>query len=266
WGEPPPTFFTRMHAAVNSAYRAYWLGHMDKLDPELLERAPVLYTRLILEELLTRTTVKDVKLAQAMEELQRLRSAPSGESQPAGDHHHGSKLPPGVRLDAQPALLALQTELAQQFAGRLMLWRKDRSELNSSGGEVDRAMQMPGWTNVWTMPIQNRIDMLFTGVNTDIGIRVLGRKLEDIAQASERIAEKVKHIRGAADVQADPIRDKGYLDIRIDREKALRHGANVGDINELIETALAGKVVTTVVAGRERYPVTVRYPRVWRES
>ena len=148
----------------------------------------------------------------------------------------------------------------------MLLWRRDRTELNSSGGEIDRVMQMPGWTNVWTMPIQNRIDMLFTGVNTDIGIRVLGRRLEDVARASERIADVVKHVRGAADVQADPIRDKGYLDIRIDRDKALKHGVNAGDINELIETALGGKTVTTVVAGRERYPVSVRYPRAWRES
>jgi len=267
-GGKRPTFFTRLLAAVEAEFRSLWLGHVDKLDRELLERAPTLYTRLILEECLTRATVKDEKLAAAMAELQRLGpQGASSEAQPPGHPHHGARgAVPALRLDAQPALLALQTELARPFAGRLMLWRIERAELNSAGGEIDRAMQMPGWTNVWTMPIQNRVDMLYTGVNTSIGIRVLGRNLEDVMVASQRVAAVVKQLSGAVNVQADPPRSKGYLDIRIDRDKALRQGVSVADINDTIETALGGKIATTVLAGRERYPVTVRYPRVARES
>ena len=102
-------------------------------------------------------------------------------------------------LEPQPALNAIQAELASRFGGWLMLWRSERTDLMGFGGELDRAMQMPGWTNVWTMPIQNRVDMLATGVITAIGIRVLGRNMEDVVRASEQIAAVVKRIHGAAD-------------------------------------------------------------------
>src|SRR5439155_282507 len=173
----------------------------------------------------TRATVKDEKLVEAMQELQRLGTqGASSAAQPLGHHHGARRAAPALRLDAQPALLALQTELARPFAGRLMLWRIERAELNSAGGEIDRAMQMPGWTNVWTMPIQNRVDMLYTGVNTSIGIRVLGRDLKDVIGASQRVAAVVKQLPGTVNVQADPPRSKGYLEIRIDRDNALRLG------------------------------------------
>ena len=83
---------------------------------------------------------------------------------------------------------------------------------------------MPGWTNIWTMPIQNRVDMLATGVNTAVGVRVLGRSLDDVVAASEAIAAALKPLPGAVDVVADPIRGKGYLEIRVDRAKAARLG------------------------------------------
>ena len=131
---------------------------------------------------------------------------------------------------------------------------------------MDNAVKMPGWTNVWTRPIQNRVDMLATGVNTPIGIRVLGRNLEDVARGSEEVARVVKTVRGAIDVVADPIRGKPYLEIRLDRERAARLGVRAEEVNELIETALAGKVVSTIIEGRERHPVVVRYARAHRED
>ena len=94
--------------------------------------------------------------------------------------------------------------IAKRFSRRLMLWKADRNELAAFGGELDSAVQMPGWTNVWTMPIQNRVDMLSTGVNTPIGIRVLGRNLDDVIRGSEEVARVVKPLRGAVDVVADP--------------------------------------------------------------
>ena len=114
---------------------------------------------------------------------------------------------------------AAQEELTRRFAGWVLLWPKERSDLAGFGGELDRVMQMPGWTNVWTMPIQNRVDMLSTGVNTAVGIRVLGRKLDDVVRASEEVAAVVRQVPGAADVIADPVRGKGYLEVRVDREK-----------------------------------------------
>jgi Cu(I)/Ag(I) efflux system membrane protein CusA/SilA len=150
------------------------------------------------------------------------------------------------------------------FAGGLLLWPAERGELAGPGGELDRAMQMPGWGNVWTMPIQNRVDMLATGVNTAVGVRVLGRRLADVERASEDVAAVVGKVPGAANVMADRIRGKGYLEVRPDRERCARLGVSVADVNELVEVALGGKVVTQAVEGRERHSVRVRYPRDWR--
>jgi Cu(I)/Ag(I) efflux system membrane protein CusA/SilA len=116
------------------------------------------------------------------------------------------------------------------------------------------------------MPIQNRVDMLATGVNTTIGIRVLGRTMDDVVRASEEIAGVVKRLKGAVDVVADPIRGKPYLEIRFDRERAAQLGVSVGEANEAIEAALAGKTATSAMEGRERHPVVVRYARDFRDN
>jgi Cu(I)/Ag(I) efflux system membrane protein CusA/SilA len=267
-GGTPPTFLTRLHDAVVAGHRAGWREHVHALNGELFDRGVNTYTRLVLEQLLTRATVTDPAVGVAVQERRRLRSQPApAVARRSGHHHHGGA--PGTplpTLDPQPVLNQLQKEASQRFARRVWLWRKDRADLAGFGGELDRVMQMPGWTNVWTMPIQNRVDMLSTGVNTAVGIRVLGRNLEDVVRASEAIVPVVKRIRGAADVIADPVRGKGYLEIHIDHAKAARHGVNAGDINDLVETALGGKVVTQTVEGRERHPVRVRYARAWRDS
>ncbi len=173
---------------------------------------------------------------------------------------------PPPTLNPQPAIDALQAELSRSFSRGLLLWRRQREDLIGFGGELDRAVPMPGWTNVWTMPIQNRVDMLATGVNTTIGVRVVGRDLDDVVRTSEAIAERVRRIPGAADVVADPIRGKGYLEVRINRERAGRLGVSVADLNQAVETAIGGTIATTAVQGRERHPVRVRYGRDWRQD
>jgi Cu(I)/Ag(I) efflux system membrane protein CusA/SilA len=186
----------------------------------------------------------------------------------AGGHHHGGDeaATSAPVLEPHPILDAIQNTQSKRFSGRLMLWKADREALSAFGGELDLAVQMPGWTNVWTMPIQNRVDMLSTGVNTPIGIRVLGRNLDDVIRGSEEVARAVKPVRGAADVIADPIRGKPYIEIRIDRARAAALGVSVGDINEVIETTLAGKVVGTTIEGRERHSIVIRCGRRWRED
>jgi Cu(I)/Ag(I) efflux system membrane protein CusA/SilA len=267
-GGEPATFFSRLYDAVLAENRLLWREHVDRFDSELIGRAAGVYTRLILEDLLNRMTITDSKLAAAALEWRRLRTPVAD----ASEHHHhsdggmGGMAPALPWVDPVPEVDTLQLSLTRQFAGTLLLWRKERSDLAGFGGELDRVMQMPGWTNVWTMPIQNRVDMLSTGVNTAVGIRVLGRKLDDVVRASEQVAAVVKRIPGAADVVADPVRGKGYLEIHTDREKAARYGVSVGDVNDLVETALAGKVATHTMEGRERHAVRVRYLRAWRDS
>ncbi len=262
------TLIDALTADVQDRYRELWREHMKRLNGELLDRGAELYTRLVLEALLHKARVTDERVLAAMREWHRVRH---GSGQAAGDNahtghaHHGGRAPLPF-LDPVPELDAVQAEQARRFARGLLLWPRDRVELAGFGGELDRAMQMPGWTNVWTMPIQNRVDMLSTGVNTAVGVRVLGRRLDDVVRASEEIAAVLKTLPGAADVIADPVRGKGYLEVFPDRERAARLSADVGAVTDLVEIALGGRVVTATVEGRERHPVRVRFARAYRED
>jgi Cu(I)/Ag(I) efflux system membrane protein CusA/SilA len=270
-GGQPPTFFTRVYDAVAAEHRRLWREHLDRLNPDLRERGADIATHLLLLELLGRNTVTDKQVADKLQNLkQRHTEAPAGAADSrsesattTGHHHHGARVNVPT-VDPVPALDTLEQDLAAQCRGWLLLWAVDRAELAGFGGELDRVMQMPGWTNVWTMPIQNRVDMLSTGVNTAVGVRVLGRKLDDVVRASEEVAAVLKRLPGGADVVADPVRGKGYLEVRPDRARAAQFGVSVADVNELVETAVGGKVVTTTIEGRERHPVRVRYGRSWR--
>lgn len=248
-----------------------WREHTRETNAALLERAPGLLNRVAIEEILSRAKVADPTLADYMTQLKRLRSSPAATAHhlpsAGGEDHAMSRnatLPPG--LPEQPLLQRLQEELADDFAGGLVLWRKSRENLIGFGGELDQAVPMPGWTNVWTMPIQNRVDMLATGVNTTIGIRVMGNDLDTLAEVSQRVADVVKEVPGAADVVADPIRGKGTIEVRADRRLAAMRGVRVGEINAVVEAAIGGTIATHVVAGRERLPVRVRYARAFRQD
>ncbi len=249
-----------------------WRAHVAALDGELLDRAAPVFTRIVIEQLLDRATTLDPEVGRYMERLKKLRArgmalvSRSNQASSTGHHHHAAATGDQFIIEPLPGLEGLHRRLSDQFSRRLILWKIDRRELAGFGGELDRAVQMPGWTNVWTMPIQNRVDMLATGVNTMIGIRVLGRDLGQVVQASDEIAAVVKRIQGAMDVVADPIRGKPYLEIRFDRERAARLGVSVGKANEVIEAALAGKPATFAMEGRERHPVVVRYARDFRQD
>src|SRR5205814_4074902 len=156
--------------------------------------------------------------------------------------------------------------LEKPFADKLFLWRRQGGPKGDLLQEMDTAIQVPGWSNIWTQPIANRIDMLSTGVRTQIGVKVFGPDLETINRVCKEIEQALKPIRGAQDVIAEPIMGKGYLEIQIDRQKAARYGVRVGDIQDTIEVALGGRVITQTVEGRDRFPVRVRYARAFRED
>jgi copper/silver efflux system protein len=170
---------------------------------------------------------------------------------------------PRDRDKTEATLRTLRGQLDGPFARRLLLWRKDKDDVVQ---EMDAALQVPGWGNIWTQPIVNRIDMLATGVRTMIGVKVFGNELQQIQEVSERVAEVLKQVRGATDVVPDQSLGKGYLEITPDRQKAARYGINVGDILDVIEVALGGKTVTNTVEERERFPVRIRYARDWRDN
>jgi Cu(I)/Ag(I) efflux system membrane protein CusA/SilA len=162
--------------------------------------------------------------------------------------------------------VALRRELERPFADKLLLWRRTGGPKGDLLQEMDTVVQVPGWSNIWTQPIANRIDMLATGVRTLIGVKVFGPDLETINRVCKQIEQALKPIRGAKDVIAEPIMGKGYLEIKIDREKAARYGVSVGDVQDTIEVALGGRVITQTVEGRDRFPVRVRYARDFRED
>ncbi|MBI5657999.1 MAG: efflux RND transporter permease subunit [Nitrosomonadales bacterium] len=132
--------------------------------------------------------------------------------------------------------------------------------------EMDKALQFPGMANSWTMPIKARLDMLATGIRTPIGIKVYGKDLEGIERVARDIEAAVKNVPGTTSAFAERITGGYYLDIVPDREALARYGLAVGELLDVIATALGGEMVTTTVEGRERFGVIVRYPRELRSS
>jgi Cu(I)/Ag(I) efflux system membrane protein CusA/SilA len=132
--------------------------------------------------------------------------------------------------------------------------------------ELDKALQFPGVANSWTMPIKARIDMLSTGIRTPIGIKVFGKDLAEMEKLAREIEAVVKAVPGTTSAFAERITGGFYLDITPDREQLARYGLAVGDLQDVIGTALGGEMVTTTVEGRERFGVQVRYPRELRSD
>jgi Cu(I)/Ag(I) efflux system membrane protein CusA/SilA len=132
--------------------------------------------------------------------------------------------------------------------------------------ELDKALQFPGVANAWTMPIKARTDMLSTGIRTPIGIKVFGKDLDEMEKLAKQIEAVVKTLPGTTSAFAERITGGFYLDIEPNREQLARYGLAVGDLQDVIASALGGEMVTTTVEGRERFGVTVRYPRELRSD
>jgi len=132
--------------------------------------------------------------------------------------------------------------------------------------ELDKALQFPGVANAWTMPIKARIDMLSTGIRTPIGIKVFGKDLDEMEKLAKEIEAVVKTVPGTTSAFAERITGGFYLNIEPDREQLARYGLAVGELQDVIGTALGGEMVTTTVEGRERFGVTIRYPRELRSD
>ncbi len=132
--------------------------------------------------------------------------------------------------------------------------------------EMDQAVTIPGVSNAWTMPIKARIDMLATGIRTPIGIKVFGKDLGEIEKLAKAIESAVKAVPGTTSAYAERVTGGYYLDIEPDRVELARNGLNVGELLDVVGTALGGEMVTTTVEGLERYGVSVRYPRELRQN
>ena len=133
-------------------------------------------------------------------------------------------------------------------------------------GKLDSALQFPGVSNAWTMPIRARIDMLSTGIRTPIGIKLFGRSYEEMDRVAKQIEAVVRKVPGTTSAFAERVIGSYYLNIEPDREEIARYGLTIGEVQDVIASALGGESVTTTVEGRERFAVNVRYPRELRDD
>ncbi|HET7696645.1 MAG TPA: CusA/CzcA family heavy metal efflux RND transporter [Vicinamibacterales bacterium] len=142
-------------------------------------------------------------------------------------------------------------------------WR-DGMTLDRLRGEMSQAVQLPGVSNIWTMPIINRIDMLTTGIRSEVGVKIFGTDLRVLEDLARKVAESVRQVPGAANVYPEQLTSGQYLNIEVDRSAAARYGIGVGDIQQVIENAVGETTLTMTIQGRERFPVRVRYAPQYR--
>ena len=149
-------------------------------------------------------------------------------------------------------------------AGRVIAHR--RRTVDELVAAMNAAVQIPGLTNAWTMPIKTRIDMLATGIKTPVGIKVAGPDLAELQRIGEQIEAVMRRVPNTSSVFAERVMGGNYIEFDIDRDAIARYGLTVGDVQQVLEVALGGMPLTTTVEGLERYSVILRYDRDYREN
>lgn len=144
-------------------------------------------------------------------------------------------------------------------------WREGKSK-DDIINELNAKMQIPGVTNGWTQPIINRINMLSTGIRTDVGLKVYGQNLDSINQVSQRLKKQLEGIDGVKDLYVEPITGGKYIDVIVKKEEIGRYGLSVDDVNMIVESALGGMILTTTVEGRQRFTVNARFAQDFRNN
>ena len=144
-------------------------------------------------------------------------------------------------------------------------WRKGITK-DSIINELNSKLQIPGVTNGWTQPIINRINMLSTGIRTDVGVKVYGQNLDSIYAFSQVVKNELKGISGIKDLYVEPVTGGKYIDINLNREEIARYNLSVDDVNAVIESALGGAQITTTVEGRQRFSVNARFGQDYRNN
>ncbi|HEV8261864.1 MAG TPA: efflux RND transporter permease subunit [Burkholderiales bacterium] len=132
--------------------------------------------------------------------------------------------------------------------------------------ELDRAVKVPGLSNIWVPPIRNRIDMLATGIKSPVGVKVAGTSLQELDRITAEIERVLKHVPGVTSAFAERLSGGRYIDVRIDRDAAARYGLNIADVQSVVAAAIGGDNIGETVEGLQRFPINVRYPRELRDS
>ncbi len=232
--------------------------YVIELNAELRHRSAATWVQVVCAEIFARQPIIDESFQTIWKQVLDARYNTKRTAHHAGTHRgipSHSVLP---AIDPHPGYDAVVRRLTDRWTRELWLWPHDSESINRLAGEMDVSVQMPGWANVWTKPIQNRVDMLATGVNSEVGIRVLGQNLDDVVQASNEIAEVLRTIPGAADVLADPIRGKGYITVTPDHHLQQQQSIVESDIDAIVTAATGGRVITTIEDDVSRYPLRMR--------
>lgn len=257
FGAERRTVASELLEAISDERERLWRERVKKVNWELFDRGTESFTWYALEELVKGS--RNVAL---------LDGAPRGkDSERFADEAINTQLAKEYDATALQPFFALREELEKPFKDEVFLWtRQTGPKGDLVDDEMGRVLQVPGWSNIFTQPIINRIEMLSTGVRTDIGVKVFGPDLDTIDRVCKEIEAALNPVDGARDVIASPIMGKGYIQIDIDREAAARYGISVEDIQNEIEVALAGRAVTFTVEKRDRFPVRIRYARANRKD
>ncbi len=205
------------------------------------------------------TTLPGISITKAKELLQQtdriIKSFPEVE-QVTGKVGRAETATDPAPLSMLEAVITLKPE---------SLWRPGMT-IEKLIEELDKAIRFPGLTNAWTMPIKTRIDMLSTGIKTPVGLKLMGDDLEVLSGIGERVEAVMRDIPGTASVYAERVTGGNFLDFNIRREEAARYGLTVGDVQDVIMTAVGGLNITSTVEGLERYPVNLRYGAELRDT
>ncbi len=255
FGRGRPTLASATLGEVETERLRLWRAQVANINWELFDRGTEAFTWFALVECVNAAQVKGL--------LAGVERGPEAEQFAIAAFHVQVGRP--FSAAAFPAFGELRAELEKPFREAVVLHQRaggPKGDLVDD--EMGRVLQVPGWSNIFTQPIVNRIEMLSTGVRTDIGIKVFGPDLETVTRVCTQIEAAIKPVPGARDVVAAPIMGKGYLEVTINRQKAARFGVSVEDVQTEIETALGGRVVTYTVENRDRFPIRVRYARAYR--
>lgn len=264
FGAIRPTFASNLLRTLSDERIRLWRERVKILNWEFFDYGSEAFASYSLEEIVRAAQRNDLlkEVLHSHESITFADASRLSQLQPSADPRSTNFF-----ADSSSPFVRLRDEMTTKFRNGVFLWRRQTGPKGDLvDDEMGRSLQVPGWSNIFTQPIINRIEMLSTGVRTDIGVKVFGPDLETIDLVCKEIEAVLKPIPGSRDVVAAPIMGKGYLQIDIDRKAAARFGISVENIQNEIEVAIAGRTVTYTVEKRERFPVRVRYARVNRED
>ncbi len=264
---------------VLASREEFWQREIVKINRELLNIGTFAFTCFAIEELFANTDNEKIEIPEQKKSIiqafmqnrlqERLhephsKSVPKNNQNPLLNLHNQSS---DTSENPFNELNRITKELADDFHSWVFLWKRQggtRGDLVED--EMLRVLHVTGWSDIFTQPIINRIEMLSTGIRTPIGVKVFGPDLETINRVSSQVEQALKAINGSKNVVANPIMGKGYLEIKVDRLQAARYGISVEDIENEIEMAFGGRVITYTIEKRDRFPVRLRYSRSFRED